>query len=432
MNTYNELDVALDISRVEYEEINNIIEAKYTEYEKLITLNKEKQGEYEKVLTVINENRVEYIKLFNVKEEMRIEYTELQNALSAKPTTKLNNVLETCRIEYGEMHNLIEAVHAEYTELLPIITANSAENTKCLADIEAMRIELIELNNIKEAKSAKYAELTQICIEAKRAKYVNLRERKQPAEIDEDLQKAIQLSVLEQTIEQPEEIDEDLRNALQLSVLEQTIEQNLYKVSTVAEYINSYAYPNKHLLKLGSIFDQNIWKIWNVVGDGKCMIYAICNSVGYTFSDLSELAHRLLPTMRQLINEDPSSTYTVDCNDDDTNIIFYKNDSDAQILAKFKLLHETCSNLSIAYMHLLQSFFKINILVLTIDHKSSRPYLYTYFETNEKPLEGIVYNTNEIVLVNKEGHYFALFTDSTTYQDNWVKNFRRTNPGSLW
>jgi hypothetical protein len=258
---------------------------------------------------------------------------------------------------------------------------------------------------------------------------------------DNDNKHVFDLSLFEQhdnfksspLIDRNQYIDDDteFKRASKLSLIENN--SNDYKLSTLVQYYNSFMLPNNHLRKLLNIFqddNENIWKIWDVVGDGKCMIYAVFISISCSCTDLNVFAWQLIPTLKNLINEDTSLTYSIDCNDE--IIIFSNNDSDAVIVQKLNKLHATCNNLPTSYLILLQRFFGINILLLTIDSKSVRPYTYQYYESDKEPNTYCEIHTNEIIILNNCGHYFILFTDSTTFQDNWVKNFKKVNKEPLW
>jgi hypothetical protein len=52
--------------------------------------------------------------------------------------------------------------------------------------------------------------------------------------------------------------------------------------------------------------------------------------------------------LRQLIDEDTSKTYPIQCNDE--FIIFHEYDLDDEFIEKFDYLHQNCNNLPTSYL----------------------------------------------------------------------------------
>jgi hypothetical protein len=134
MNTYENLKIALETSRVEYEASN-------AEYDKLVTLLNEKHDKYAEFLTGIRSNRDELIKCLDDKELIRAKYVKLilRNSTYAE--------IESCRIEFVRINIFIDALNAEYATFQSI-NKMSIENQELLNVIEAKQAEILKLDNV--------------------------------------------------------------------------------------------------------------------------------------------------------------------------------------------------------------------------------------------------------------------------------------------
>jgi hypothetical protein len=135
MNTYENLKIALETSRVEYEASN-------AEYDKLVTLLNEKHDKYAEFLTGIRSNRDELIKCLDDKELIRAKYAEL-----ILKTDSTYAERESCHIEFVRINIFIDALNAEYATFQSI-NKMSIENQELLNVIEAKQAEILKLDNV--------------------------------------------------------------------------------------------------------------------------------------------------------------------------------------------------------------------------------------------------------------------------------------------
>jgi hypothetical protein len=178
--------------------------------------------------------------------------------------------------------------------------------------------------------------------------------------------------------------------------------------------------------KLLNLFNNSDWKVWNVRGDGKCLIYAFLYSINSDIKNTNELSSKLLFPLKSLIRRSSTSEYYIECND---NIItFKKSDTNNIITDNLNYIHTNCNNLSTQYLQLLHHAFKINILLLTIDMQSVIPFTkINYSSYNNKNME-----TNEIILLNISGHYYILFHNNANIQNEWVCSFCKRHSKCAW
>ncbi len=145
--------------------------------------------------------------------------------------------------------------------------------------------------------------------------------------------------------------------------------------------------------KLQQLFPENEWMVLNPRGDGKCLLYAIYGSLEIG----SNIEDDLFKSIKNQLQKDSEILFQKSTGD---IIIITNVDNDTLIKEKLSdILND--DNLSEIFIELLSKYHNINVLLLTRDSRSVKPYG-NHFISSE--LDDPKY----LILLNTSGHYVSL------------------------
>jgi hypothetical protein len=156
--------------------------------------------------------------------------------------------------------------------------------------------------------------------------------------------------------------------------------------------------------KLGKLFPEDDWIVLNPRGKGWCLLYAIYGSLEIETGDME---NDLFKSIKNKLQKDEEIIFE---KSDGNIIIITKNDDDATIKEKLTdILND--NNLSHIFIDLLSKYYNVNVLLLTRDSNSGKPYGQHYFTSD-------LDDPRYLILLNTAGHYVSVIPEGNPLLKN--------------